>query len=283
MEKRTLALPLAALEWAAHEDWNAPTGSGLYGFPIDAPLPRNTAPAALDSPRARVQLTTSAPERPPSVLTLFIAEGGARIEVLRGDGALSGVPLALSALAQALARRLRGAEGDGPASRASFWASHLRLLAILWPAAERSADEPLSAEQALLHLGRSGLSPAQAASALDALAEAGVIAAGPRHLEIAPPARPWLECLWSPHRVEIARTELDSSASGTSQAGAAAERLLFVGPPGQRALCDALPAVGRWGPSGGVASKAAERLVTLERLGPGALAEPIGRLLRAAD
>lgn len=262
-----LALPLAALEWLHEEGHLKPTKASPFGFlgevkPKSSAAQRTAAAAELEAhglsfgsgksskngplfvrgltilaaPEARITVThVDAAPATKRVVHLFVAGAEASIGYFDEQAFYVGPATSTVEIASRLFKQLHGRAPESPLETVQVWPTQLRLVTALWAGAGNDAGASVPVKQALGLLEKAGLSAGDAKLAIGALAEAEIVAAAKDVLTLTPGWAPWLRLVWSGHVLELERQLLPRK--GLPETGDV-ERLLFLGPPGERVECD---------------------------------------------
>lgn len=257
---RPAPLPLAALEWLVARGCLTPAaGSPLAGRPAGASgaraaaaerlrrggvlpaLPRGAEGrrrllasgsvgrglAVLERPRARLRLGRGTPGGELEVAQLYATAGWAVAGFAGGEDLWVGEPFPLRSLVAYLIDELACASEAGALA---LWPQLFQLTTALWPSRGKRADEAVSAGEVAAMLTGGPTGAERARSLLDEMTVAGLVRRGGSGVVLSPDYRIWLEPVWSGHVFEIEVAAMHP--------GAAAERLLFAGPSGDRVLCE---------------------------------------------
>ena len=228
------ASPLSALLRQAEAAGAAPTAEGAPG--LDGP--HAEALAIVAQPEALVKLlaTDGSPEQ--KALSVAVKEGRAAAFSLEEDGLTLAPAGDLETLAASL---LSGLAYAGPLAGAEvlLWPSVIRTLTGLWAEKGNSA-EPLSRARTIEGLTGPDLGAHEAEVLLEQAIASGALEADGDHLRIPAALQPWLALVWSGHSAQIEYLTLDPDTPLESALEAAADHVLFVGPPGQRVVNEAI-------------------------------------------
>jgi hypothetical protein len=172
-------------------------------------------------PTAQLMLRVTFPDRPRLLVRMAVRGSRACLVGMDGDSVTLGTPVPVDGVVGAIVDAI-GTPGsvDGGAD-ATFSAEELKVLAWLWPGTKRALDATLPRAEAVARLVETKTPPDVAATALDDLAAAGLLETQGADVRVAERCRPWLALAWSDHFLQV------ESTTG---------RVLFVGPPGGRAL-----------------------------------------------
>ena len=228
------ASPLSALLRQAEAAGAAPTASGAPA--LDGP--HAEALAIVAQPEALVKLlaTDGSPEQ--KALSVAVKEGRAAAFSLEEDGLTLAPAGDLETLAASL---LNGLAYAGPLAGAEvlLWPSVIRTLTALW-AEKGGVAEPLSRARTIEWLAGPDLGAHEAEVLLEQSIASGALEADGDQLRIPPALQPWLALVWSGHSAQIEYLPLDPETPLESALEAAGDHVLFVGPPGQRVVNEAI-------------------------------------------
>ncbi|MEM7481877.1 MAG: hypothetical protein AAF481_11940 [Acidobacteriota bacterium] len=189
----------------------------------------------LANPELRLRVGLASPgavarEGGPSIRLAHLYVRGSRVVRCEesADRVWIGPPLRLNDLVETLKELLSSrplVESAGEPAVLALWPIIADLAKILWPSGR---GHPIRRRHALLRLDHAVHDPALARRLLGALGESGIVLEAAGRISLSSAYRPWIEALFSGHRVEIERVELLSEAPRSE------ERALFVGWPGRR-------------------------------------------------
>ncbi|MEM7480564.1 MAG: hypothetical protein AAF481_05280 [Acidobacteriota bacterium] len=192
--------------------------------------PLGEALAVLERPEVRLRVGVGRPDGPAQIAELYIAGERATLGVLEGDVLQIGPAFTVEALIDSLADEL--ATRGAPESFV-LWPMLYRLTTALWSNGEGGAGEVLSPDVLRAQATSAEAADELSAQMLDAGVVEGDIASG---LRLTQAYRRWLAPMWSGSVFELERREIERQPDED-----ATERsCLFVGPPGQRILCEEL-------------------------------------------
>ncbi|MBI2568711.1 MAG: hypothetical protein HYV63_16950 [Candidatus Schekmanbacteria bacterium] len=196
----------------------------------------------LAQPQARLGVAITRPGEEPVVATMFVRDGEAALGALDDEAAYVGPPVRLADLLERLGEQLGGPTRAPEPPGIMAWPSQVRFAAALWPGSGRTARDDLSADQAATRLTSLGLSASAARAVIGLLVESGFVEQRSNGLlRVGAPYAPWMEAMWSGHAIEVEATPLPpGAAADLGGVPLRSRRLLFVGAPGARVLCERL-------------------------------------------
>ena len=230
-------------------------------------------------------------ERPQARLRFGIAEAG-QLPILRefylhgdhlvysfsdGDTAFVGQPVRLDDVLASLVRHLSSPDLPAEMEMICMMPRLYELVVALWKHRGKPLEAVLSSAEVAQLLPTADRRAAR--ELLASMTEAGILRPVDHGHTLSPAYQQWLRLAWSDSVFEIERGEPDGE--GWRQRDQ--DRLLLVGPPGQRVLCDEVELDG--GPDCPVAAQGEGKgmgVMLLSRLGSGELMRRLAALLRPA-
>jgi hypothetical protein len=267
-----LRLSLGSVEWLLDNERIKPSRASLFGFLLGAK--RNVPPAKrqelvraemiekgvpwdgertrpsdsgrlykkgieiLAHPEAQLRIAIGAPGELPTLLHVFLKEDFGALGWFDAEAFYVGAPVGRAPLANALVKKLRSGPWPENMTSATMFPAFLRTLTRIWPGTGLAVGDVLSVEEAAeLLKGTLGLDGGAAKDVVEGLITAQYVTRTGETLALAEKYRPWLELLWSQNVAELEHTLLpDGDTVDLSGLERNKERLVFVGPPGKRAL-----------------------------------------------
>jgi hypothetical protein len=229
------ASPLSALLRQAEAAGTTP--SSADGVPaLDGPFA--DALAIVGQPEALVKLlaTDGSPEQ--KALSVAVKDGRATVFSLGDDGLTLAPAGDLETLAASLPAGLTYA-GPLAGGEVFLWPSVITTLTALW-ADKGDVTAPLSRAQTVAWLSGPELAAHEAEILLEQTIASGALEADGDRLRIPAALQPWLALVWSGHSAQIEYLPLDPDTPLESALEGAGDHVLFVGPPGQRVVNEAV-------------------------------------------
>ena len=250
-------LSLATMEWLLEQRYLSLNPASPFGFLGIAPrqttpeeqvaaaqreLGRGPSPAlaqALDiaaRPDGRIQVTTQSRNQTTQQINLqrrgsFVAQAGFNTE-----GFFLGPPLMIGSLESLLVEELHSDAPDPHVVDRMFAPGALGLLTALWPRGGRDSAARLPVADALSACRQLGADDKAARAWVDALVESALVVENNASLSLPEDLRAWLARAWSEERLEVEVTPLPEGDMDEVRLFRRRERLLFVGPRGQRVV-----------------------------------------------
>jgi len=228
------ASPLGALlRQAAGAGVMAPAGSApaLEGLLAEAV-------AIVAQPEALVKLLATDGSPQPKAISVAVKAGRAAVFSLEDDGLTLAPAGDLEALAASLPPGLTYA-GPLAGTEVLLWPSVITTLTALW-AEKGDVTVSLSRARTVEWLTGPELAPHEVEVLLEQSIASGALEAEGEALRIPAALQPWLSLVWSGHSAQIEYLPLDPDTPLESALEGAADHVLFVGPPGQRVVNEAV-------------------------------------------
>jgi len=254
-------LSVATLEWLSERGLLRPTTASPFGFLASGPRQTSreerTAAARRElgatpdpvlmraieitsRPEGKIRLSTASTARPARQITL-LRRGDALSQCgFNREGFLLGRPLEIEALVARLVADLSSEPPSASTTDHLLSPRALDLLSILWPGNGLSGSSPLPRATALAACRQVAAEEAAAQPLMDDLVESGLVQDKGDTFLLDPEWRPWFERLWSRDLYEIEVTPLPAADFDLARLLEQRERLLFIGPEGQRIACRAV-------------------------------------------
>lgn len=212
--------------------------------------PLGQALAVLESPEARLRIALARPGRQPAVRQYFLRGRLAVAAEIDAEGVRLAEPQRAAELMKAVVAELDSSALPTSMEAMAVLPEVFELLNALWGPSGRGVGEPITLEDLSDRLGASPEAVAQASSLLAAMVDAELLVRREEAYFLVEKLAAWLARVWSGHVVEMERqalsrsldaADLESSTAAASELPAGSEqRLIFVGPPGERILCEDL-------------------------------------------
>ena len=229
------ASPLSALLRQA-EASGRPPGEGEAPS-LEGPLAE--ALVILAQPQALVKLLATDGSPDQKAMSVAVRDGRATAFSLEEDGLTLAPAGDLEALAASLPAGLTYA-GPLAGSEVFLWPSVITTLTALW-AEKGDVTAPLDRAETIAWLSGPELTAREAEMLLEESIASGAIEAAGDELRIPAALQPWLALVWSGHSAQIEYLPLDPDTPlETALDGGEGDHVLFVGPPGQRVVNEAV-------------------------------------------
>lgn len=208
--------------------------------------PLGQALAVLESPEVRLRIALAHPGRLPEVVQFFLKGRLAVAAELSPEGLRLAEPIRVAELMSAVASELDNSALPRSMEAVAVLPEVFELLNALWGPGGRGVAEAITLEDLLDRLGTSAEARHQATLLLAAMVDADLLSRREEAYFLVDKLAAWLGRVWSGHVVEM---ECQALSAVTAMAPAdedaevppgAEQRLIFVGPPGERILCEDL-------------------------------------------
>jgi hypothetical protein len=191
-------------------------------------------------PGARIRLTTTSPTRPPQQIALF-RRGDALAQCgFNTDGFLFREPTTVDALVSQLVSHLTSQPPSASTTDRLLSPRALGLLTALWPENHLASIAAVTLDAAEAACKRLADQGAAARPVMDILVACAYVREKNGAFHLADEWRPWIERLWSKEYCELEATPLPEADLDEARLAERRERLLFVGPKGQRIVSRAV-------------------------------------------
>ncbi len=209
--------------------------------------PLGQALAVLEAPEARLRIALGLPGRPPTVVQYFAKGRLAVAADLDSEGLRVAEPVRVTELLQQVVAELDSSALPAAMEAVAVLPEVFELLNALWGPGGRKVSEPITRDDLVNRLGGSTDARLQACSLLTAMVTAELLVQREEAYFLVARLASWLDRVWSGHVLEVERQALTSGEPEGSGGGESGEglsglehRLIFVGPPGERILCEDL-------------------------------------------
>ena len=248
-------------------------GSGRQAQSAGGALERSLA--ILERPQARLRFGISEAGQLPTLREFYLYGDHLVYSFSDGDTAFVGQPVRLDDILASLVRHLASPDLPVDMEMICMMPRLYELVVALWKHRGKPLDAVLSAAEVAQLLPAADRRAAR--ELLASMTEAGVLRPADHGHTLSPAYQQWLRLAWSDSVFEIERSEPDDEGWGKRDQ----DRLLLVGPPGQRVLCDEVSLDG--GPDSPMAAQGDGKdmgVMLLSRLASGELMRRLAALLR---
>jgi hypothetical protein len=190
--------------------------------------------AILAQPEALARLKVMVPgETEQGVVATLVRKGRATRLTLDGDTVEVTPAAGLDDVAASIAREVEH-KGALAGQEVFLWPSAIKLMSLLWQDTQ-DPQQPIKRSDALERL-KAGGPPEEIEKALSELVRVGLLQAQGEELRVSPPLQPWLSLVWSGHALQVEYLPLDPGTAFEKAVLEQGDRVLFLGPPGERIL-----------------------------------------------
>lgn len=233
--------------------------------------------AILERPQARLRFGISESGQLPTMREFYLCGNHLVSSFSDGETAFVGEPARLEDVLACLVRHLASPDLPAQMEMICMMPQLYELVTVLWKQQGKPLAESLSRAE-VARLLPDGDRRA-AGELLASMTEAGVLRPGDRGHTLSPAYQHWLGLAWSDSVFEIERGEPDGDGWGRREQ----DRLLFVGPPGQRVLCEDVALDGGKAEGSASGDQPGRGVMLLSRLGGGDLIRRLATLLRPVE